>query len=79
MELPNSSRDRSYVVACAPHVRHFIVHTRRAGHVIVRPLMRSSLSSRVQSLHSRANAPISRGLTCGRVSREVAWTKGGHQ
>src|SRR5512134_712775 len=27
-----------YGVACAPHVRHFIVHTRRAGHVVARPL-----------------------------------------
>ena len=25
------------------------------------------------------DTPISRGRTCGRVSREVAWTKGGHQ
>jgi hypothetical protein len=25
-------------IACATHVRHFIVHTRRAGHVVARPL-----------------------------------------
>jgi hypothetical protein len=23
---------------CAPHVRHFMMHTRRAGHVITPPL-----------------------------------------
>ena len=28
----------SYGGAGAPHVRHFLVHTRRAGHVVARPL-----------------------------------------
>jgi hypothetical protein len=28
----------SYGVRCVPHVRHFIVHTRRAGQVVTRPL-----------------------------------------
>ena len=36
--LTSSWSGPSYGVACAPHVRHFIVHTRRAGHVVTRPL-----------------------------------------
>lgn len=31
-QLPNSWSGPSYVVACAPHVRHFIMHVRRASH-----------------------------------------------
>ena len=36
--LTSSWSGPSYGVTCAPHVRHFIVHTRRAGHVVARPL-----------------------------------------
>src|SRR5688572_31748567 len=36
--LTSSWSGPSYGVTCAPHVRHFIVHTRRAGHVVTRPL-----------------------------------------
>ncbi len=36
--LTSSWSGPSYGVACAPHVRHFIVHMRRAGHVVTRPL-----------------------------------------
>ena len=36
--LTSSWSGPSYGVASAPHVRHFIVHTRRAGHVVARPL-----------------------------------------
>src|SRR5688572_26264689 len=36
--LTSSWSGPSYGVTCAPPVRHFIVHTRRAGRVVTRPL-----------------------------------------
>jgi hypothetical protein len=35
---PNKQLERSYGVTCAPHVRHFIMRTRRVGHVATPPL-----------------------------------------
>jgi hypothetical protein len=35
---PNNQFQPCYGVVGAAHVRHFIVHTRRAGHVVTPPL-----------------------------------------
>jgi hypothetical protein len=73
--LTSSWSGPSHVVACAPHVRHFIVHTRRAGHVVTRPLncgVRRPRRSAWCSVHCIDGGSI--GFS-GHTSQPQSWTQ----
>src|SRR5512134_2548297 len=72
----------SYGVTCAPHVRHFIVHTRRAGHVVTRPLncgvRRNSDMPATKGINHLGLAVLDLGQTARFFIDGLGWQESGY-
>lgn len=70
-EIEGRSRLPPFV--CAPHVRHFIVHPRRAGHVVTRPL-NSGVTRKASFFYLRGSPMRAESAVAAHVLDETAAT-----